>query len=185
MHFDFQLRIWIKTNVFVYVLIDIIFQLQTNDQWHSIVFDSKKMISAKRNYETHDQKLLIIIDNFKHWKHYLKNSLKFVEILVDHNNLKKFMNVQMLNERQTRWIMKLIFFDFIINHRSKKINFVDASLKRFDYYDEKNIRLHKLLSILQKKIADDRNISRRFNVEMSRYLCFNKIQREFIIQRRK
>ena len=64
MHFDFQLRIWIKTNIFIYVLIDIIFQLQTNDQWHSIVFYSKKIISTKRNYKTHDQKLLIIIDNF-------------------------------------------------------------------------------------------------------------------------
>ena len=48
--------------------------------------------------------------------------------------------------------MKLIFFDFIINHRSKKINFVDVSSKRFDYYNEKNIELHKLLLILQKKL---------------------------------
>ena len=110
------------------------------------------MIFAKRNYEIHDQKLLIIIDNFKHWKNYLKNSSKFVEILINHNNLKKFMNTQILNERQTQWIIKLIFFNFIINHKSKKINFVDASSKRFDYYDEKNTELHKLLSILQKKL---------------------------------
>ena len=48
--------------------------------------------------------------------------------------------------------MKLIFFDFIINHKSKKINFVDASSKNFDYHNEKNIELHKLLSILQKKL---------------------------------
>ena len=48
--------------------------------------------------------------------------------------------------------MKLIFFDFIINYRSKKINFVNASSKRFDYYDEKNTELYKLLSILQKKL---------------------------------
>ena len=85
MHFDFQLRIRIKTNAVVYVLIDIIFQLQANDRWYSVVFYSKKMISAKRNYETHDQKWLIIVDSFKHWKHYLKNSSEFVEILTDHN----------------------------------------------------------------------------------------------------
>ena len=48
--------------------------------------------------------------------------------------------------------MKLIFFDFIINYKLKKINFVDASSKRFDYYNEKNTKLHKLLSILQKKL---------------------------------
>ena len=48
--------------------------------------------------------------------------------------------------------MKLIFFDFTINHRSKKINFVNASSKRFDYYNEKNTELRKLLLILQKKL---------------------------------
>ena len=110
------------------------------------------MIFAKRNYETYDQKLLIIIDNVKHWKYYLKNNSEFVEILINYNNLKKFMNMQMLNKRQTRWIMKLIFFDFIINHKSKKINFVDASSKSIDYHNKKNIELHKLLSILQKKL---------------------------------
>ena len=44
------------------------------------------------------------------------------------------------------------FFDFIINHKSKKINFVNVSSKRFDYYNKKNTELHKLLSILQKKL---------------------------------
>ena len=58
----------------------------------------------------------------------------------------------MLNERQTRWIMKLISFNFIINHKSKKINFVDALSKRFDYYNEKNTELYKLLLTLQKKL---------------------------------
>ena len=47
---------------------------------------------------------------------------------------------------------KISFFFFIINHKSKKTNFVDVSSKRFDYYNEKNIELHKVLLILQKKL---------------------------------
>ena len=72
--------------------------------------------------------------------------------MTDYNNLKQFMNVQMLNERQTQWILKLVFFDFTINYKSKKIHFFDVSSKRFDYYDKKNTELHKLLLILQKKL---------------------------------
>ena len=100
-HFDSTFRTKLKTDASNYVLIDIISQLQLmNNQWHFVAFYSKKIISTKRNYETYDQKLLTIIICFKHWKHYLKNNSESIEILIDHNNLKNFMNVQILNDRQ-------------------------------------------------------------------------------------
>ena len=64
-HFDSSLFIRIKTNAFNFELIDILFQFQKDEQWRPVVFYSKKMISAERNYKTHDQKLLIIIMCFK------------------------------------------------------------------------------------------------------------------------
>ena len=152
-YFDSTFRTKLKTDASNYVLIDIISQLQlANDQWHFVAFYSKKMISTKRNYEIHDQKLLIIIMCFKHWKYYLKNNNELIEILINHNNLKNFMNVQILNDRQIRWIMRLIFFDFVIKHRFEKTNFVDALFKRSNYYDDLNINMQRLLSILQKKL---------------------------------
>ena len=48
--------------------------------------------------------------------------------------------------------MKIIAFDFVIKHRTKKFNFVDAFFKRFDYQNI-NIEITKLLSILQKKLS--------------------------------
>lgn len=71
----------------------ILFQLQIDDIWKIVVFYSRKQILVERNYETHDQKLLIIVACFKHWRHYLKKNYRFIEILTNHNNLKKFMNV--------------------------------------------------------------------------------------------
>ena len=48
--------------------------------------------------------------------------------------------------------MKIVAFDFVIKYRAKKLNSVDASFKRFDYQDI-NIEITKLLSILQKKLS--------------------------------
>ena len=48
--------------------------------------------------------------------------------------------------------MKIIAFDFVIKHRTKKFNSVDASFKRFDYQNI-NIEITKLLSIFQKKLS--------------------------------
>ena len=39
-----------------------------------------KIILTKQNYEIHDQKLLIIVQIFKIWKHYLKNNFETIEI---------------------------------------------------------------------------------------------------------
>ena len=48
--------------------------------------------------------------------------------------------------------MRLIFFDFVIKYRFEKTNFVDASFRRPNYYDDLNINMQRLLSILQKKL---------------------------------
>ena len=48
--------------------------------------------------------------------------------------------------------MKIIAFDFVIKHRAKKFNSVDAFFKRFDYQNI-NIEITKLLSIFQKKLS--------------------------------
>ncbi len=110
------------------------------------------MISVEINYKTHNQKLLIIMKCFKHWRHYLEDNYHTMKVLIDHNNLKRFMNVKTLNERQVRWAMKLIIFDFVIKHRFEKINLVDESSRRFDYHDV-NTKITWLLLILQTKLS--------------------------------
>ncbi len=80
---------------------NIYLQLQTNAQWHFVVFWLRKLNSVKTYYKTHDQEFLTIMKAFKHWWHYLKNSYYFIEILTNHNNLQEFMNVKSLNRRQT------------------------------------------------------------------------------------
>ena len=149
-----------------------------------VFFYSCKMIFAKRNYETHDQKLLTIVMCFKHWKHCLKNSFHSIRILIDHNNLKNFLKVQILNDRQIKWIMNIIAFDFVIKHRAKKFNSVDAFFKRFNYQNV-NTEMTKLLFILQKKlnIINSLNVNvilriRTLCIVVSRNFYFNNVSFE-------
>ncbi len=95
--------------------------------------------------------MLIIVEYFKHWKHYLKNNYHTMKIFIHYNNLKSFINIKTLNERQIKWMIRLINFNFIIKHRFKKINFVDNSSKRFNYHDV-NTKIIRFLFILQTKL---------------------------------
>ena len=99
-HFDSVLKIKIEIDVLNFALTDIISQLLMNEEWHSVIFWSRKMTSSENRYKTHNQKLLVIVIIFKHWCHYLKDSYQIIEILTDHNNLQEFMKVKELNRRQ-------------------------------------------------------------------------------------
>ncbi len=92
-HFDSEWHIHIEIDTFNYAVVSILSQSDNEDQWHLIAFWFRMMIDIERNYETYDQKLLVIVAMFKHWWHYVKDSYHTVEVLTDHNNLKSFMNV--------------------------------------------------------------------------------------------
>ena len=98
-HFNSVLKIKIETDASNFVLTDIISQLLMNEEWYSVIFWSRKMISSESKYKMHNQKLLIIIIMFKYWYHYLEDSYQIIEILTDHNNLQEFIKVKELNRR--------------------------------------------------------------------------------------
>ena len=110
-------------------------------------------MSAENNYKTYNLKLLIIVETFKQWHHYLEKSSHSIKILTDHNNLCEFMNVKMLNKRQAQWAVKLAVFDFVILHKSNKINSVNVSLRCSDYVKIISESIDRFLSTLQKKLT--------------------------------
>ena len=110
------------------------------------------MIFAEQNYETYDQKLLIIVAAFKQWRHYLKSSLYSIKILSDHNNLKGLMTKKELNSRQARWAQVFATYDFEIFHRSSNKNSANGSSRRLDYEKISSLKI-TLLSTLQNKLT--------------------------------
>ena len=76
-HFDLERHIWIKMDASSYAIGGVLSQLTLDELgwWHPVAFFFCKMIPAETRYETHDRKLLAIVEAFKTWKHYLEGSL--------------------------------------------------------------------------------------------------------------
>lgn len=58
------------------------------------------MIPAETQYKTHDDKLLVIVETFKSWKHYLEGYKYEVLILIDYNDLQRFIDTKIPSFRQ-------------------------------------------------------------------------------------
>jgi hypothetical protein len=73
LHFDFKRRIRLKIDAFDFAISEILFQLiEETNQWHSIVFFSRKMFAAKRNYEIEEDEMLAMIESCRVFRHYVK-----------------------------------------------------------------------------------------------------------------
>jgi len=64
-HFDSELKNWMKTDASEHAVTEIYSQLQTSEQWHSVAYWLWKLFSAEESYETHDLELLVIVEAFK------------------------------------------------------------------------------------------------------------------------
>ena len=74
------------------------------------------MIPAKTRYKTHDSELLTIVEAFKTWRYYLEGCKHEVLVIIDHNNLRQFMDTKSLSSRQVRWAQKLSRYYFQIDY---------------------------------------------------------------------
>ena len=88
----------------------------------------------------------------------------------------------MFNKRKTKWILKSAAFDFIIKHRSKKSNFMNALFQHFEYQNI-NGEMQNLLSILQQKLSKIELINvctsemQLACVVISQFFNFNQIEK--------
>jgi hypothetical protein len=92
------------------------------------------------------------------------------------------MNVQKLNERQVKWIMQLLIWNFIIVYKSEKINSINASLKWFNYKVE-NIFANHLLLTLQQKLTRIKSLNNFIFIVIREIYCIyvkNEIEKIFI-----
>ena len=136
-HFNLDNKIWIKTNVSNYVVATILSQRNLDNEFHFVIFISKKMSSIECNYEIYDKKLLIIIKVFEKWRSKcVEISIKnFIKILTNHKNLKYFMFFKQFNRKQTRWVEFLFEFNFKIIYKSNvqsiKLNSLTQRFQNF------------------------------------------------------
>ena len=108
------------------------------------------MILAETRYETHNGKLLAIVEAFKTWRHYLEGSQHEVLVLTNYNNLRRFMDTKSLSSRQVCWAQELSRYYFQIDYCQGKANGAADALSRYPYQsaEEKKTLCTKNIKIL-------------------------------------
>ncbi len=127
--FDHTCTTVMKTDFSDWCINETLLQL-VNNVWRLYAYYSKKNASAECNYEIYDKEMLIIIWCLKEWDAELRSVSSF-QICTDHKNLKYFMTVKKLTERQMRWSLILSQYNFFILYLlSKQNERADALLRQ-------------------------------------------------------
>jgi len=119
-----------------HVIGGVLFQEQ-DGKWKLIVFLSRIIQLAERNYKIYDKELLAIVEALTKWRQYLLDTLETFKIWMDHKNLKYFWEPHKLNRRQARWYLKLQDYDFTLWHIPEKTNIKANILSRKDQVNMK------------------------------------------------
>ena len=139
-HYDRNRKIISKIDFFDWCLKDVLFQYDDEKILHSMTFFSKKMISVECNYEIYDKEFLTIIRCLKHWRFEFENIDEFVEIYINHKNLKIFMTFKKLTFRQIRWVEILIDYNIKIQYQFEAKNVkIDVLTRMFEFRSTENV----------------------------------------------
>ena len=174
-HFDPAKSIRVEIDASDKAIGEILDQSDDKNHWHFVIYFSRKMISAKCNYEIHDKKLLAIVFAFKQWRHYFEKTRKQVLVLTNHRNLSRFMTTTKLTFRQVRWAQKLSRYNFVIDYRPGSKNFANGLSRRFDH-----------MTIIEEKIENNRQILTRLRQSLRTssnefQVCVNEIRASLML----
>ena len=101
---------------------------KTDNIWHTIAFASRFLNTVEQRYSTNELELLAVVWSLEHFKHYLQGS-EFT-LQTDHQALltalKENRGNKTYQSRLTRWVDRLLPFNFNIEHiPGKQMGFAD------------------------------------------------------------
>ncbi|SYW73956.1 uncharacterized protein UHO2_00821 [Ustilago hordei] len=141
-HFDYHLSTRLETDASDFAIAGVLKQ-EHEGQWHPVAFYSRKMSSAKKNYEIHDKELLAVVTCLTHQ----------LVILTDHEALKYFKSQRRITGRQARWAILLADFDFILQYRpGDKGGGPDALTRRTDMQPAGEEQDHNVRQLLPPQV---------------------------------
>jgi len=102
-------------------------------EWHPVMFWSKTLKPAERNYSGPERECLAVVQAIKQFRHYVYGS-QFT-VYTDHNALKWLQTVKEPTGRLQRWILALQEYNFEIKYRRGTENATGAELDRVSRSD--------------------------------------------------
>jgi len=108
-------------------------QYEPDTYWYPLSYYNKRFLPAELNYDVHDKEMVVIVNSFQQWRHFLMGTPVQSVVFTDHKNLEYFNTTKLLSWRQARWAETLIQLNFqIVYHPDKKIGKADAVSCRVD-----------------------------------------------------
>lgn len=106
-------------------------QGKTWDTCQPAAFHSRRFTAAQRNYRTHEQELLAIVEALMKFEDKLIGYP--INIVTDHQSLQHFPTQTKLSPRQARWSMFLSRFDYTIIYIQGELNTIADAFSRWYY----------------------------------------------------
>jgi hypothetical protein len=132
-HFDPTLEVIIETDA-RNLAIGCILSQKHEGSLHPVAFHSRKMELAEKNYDINNEELLVVVEAFKHWRPYCHGAQFPILVFTNHQNLRYFTTLKVLNQRQVYWAEKLSEFDFQIVYWAGSRNGKLDALSRHSEY---------------------------------------------------
>jgi len=101
--------------------------------WHPLAYYDERFLPAELNYDIHDKEMVVIVNFFKEWWHFLMGSPQQIVVYTNYKNLEYFNTTKILNRSQVRWAEILSEFNFKIVYCSGEKNGKADALSRRVY----------------------------------------------------
>lgn len=89
-----------KTDASIFIIEVVLLQMGKDKKLHPVAFYSQKFSIIEINYKIHNKELLVIVNSFQEWHHFLEGALHPMIICINHKNLEYFMLARVLNHYQ-------------------------------------------------------------------------------------
>jgi len=142
----------IETNALDLCKAGILCQYESDRRWHPLSYHNKRLLPAKINYDVHDKEMLVIVNCFQEWRHFLMGATEEIVVFTDYKKLEYFNTTKLLNGRKAGWAEILSQFNIKIVYRPGEKNgkadalsrWVDPELEGEGEKQDLTIRMFKL-----------------------------------------
>ncbi|CAB0029779.1 unnamed protein product [Trichogramma brassicae] len=101
---------------------------EQQDGEHPIVYASRSLTGAERNYSTTEKECLAVLWSIRKFRPYIEG-YRFV-VITDHSALKWLRNLKDPTGRLARWALEMQQWDFVIEHRKGALHHLPDALSR-------------------------------------------------------
>ncbi|SCV70640.1 BQ2448_3402 [Microbotryum intermedium] len=149
---------WVMTNASAQGIRGVFLQGHDWKTARPIAYWSRQYIQAERNYPTHEQELLAIVEALKEWRIDLLGG--HFHILTNHSILEHFQTQRtILSHHQARWLDTLAEFDYNLRYLPGEDNIVADTMSRYLFPEPlpalvASISHIKLSDVVKQQILD-------------------------------